>query len=92
MAIPYGTKFPQYLSLMPQIAFWEVDEVVVFAICFCTSYFTYKSTCVAAPVITYYYIQAKKDQPRGFMQHMQYRFGKAELEGYPSYFEDHFVE
>ena len=92
MTIPYGTRFPQYLSLLPQIAFWEVDEVTVFNIVFWTGYFTYKTVCLAAFVVTYYYIQIKKNQPRGFLQHMQYRFGKADLDGYPNYFEDHFVE
>ena len=90
--VTYGTRFPQYLSLLPQIAFWEVDEVTVFVIAFCAGYFTYKLICIAAFVITYYYIKIKKNQPRGFLQHMQYRFGKADLDGYPSFFEDHFVE
>ena len=90
--IPYGTKFPETLSLLPQVAFWEIDEVLVFFIFFGVGYFTHWSICLSAPFAMYYYIKAKKNQPRGFMQHMMYRFGKAELEGYPSYFENHFVE
>lgn len=92
MAIPYGTKFPETLSLLPQIAFWEIDEVTVFFLSFGVGYFSNKWLCLLAPVIAYYYIQAKKNQPKGFMQHMLYRFGMAELKGYPNYFEDHFVE
>ena len=90
--IPYGTKFPETLSLLPQIAFWEIDEVVVFFLVFGVGYFTHIVICLIAPFAAYFYIKAKKNQPRGFMQHMMYRFGQAELKGYPSYFEDHFVE
>ena len=92
MSIPYGTKFPETLSLLPQIAFWEIDEVTVFFIVFGVGYFTNKWLLLAAPVVAYLYIKEKKNQPKGFMQHALYRFGMAELNGYPSFFEDHFVE
>lgn len=92
MSIPYGTTFPETLSLMPQIAFWEADEVMVFLFIFGGGYFTNKWLCLLAPVAAFYYIRAKKNQPKGFMQHMLYRFGRAKLEGYPTYFETHFVE
>ncbi|QEM66763.1 hypothetical protein FO488_00380 [Geobacter sp. FeAm09] len=92
MSVPYGAKFPQYIHLLPQFCFWEIDEIAIFFGFVFISWFMFKPACLLAPVVTYLYTRAKRRNPPGYMQHMMYCLGWTKFDGYPSYFEKHFHE
>lgn len=84
--------FPQYLSAPLQVLWFEPDELgVVFT--FLLFALIYGYIFWAFLIITpWYYSRAKKRYPRGFFRHVLYFIGITGMKGYPSYFEERFIE
>ncbi len=84
--------FPQYLSAPLQVLWFEPDELgVVFAFfLFAMLYGSFFwALLFMAP---WYYSRIKRRYPRGFFRHVLYFAGLTGMKGYPSYFEERFIE
>lgn len=87
-----GKKAPQYLSAPFQILWWDVDVwgIVLF---FAFLAFTLGHIFFAlAVIVPYAYSKAKKKYSRGFLKHVFYFAGFSDFQGYPSFFEEKFLE
>lgn len=92
MGVPYGTRFPQYLSQQLQILWFEMDEwFLILYIFFAAIQFGGIYWLLVIPV-PYLFIKAKRKGGKGFFKHLLYRCGLSSLEGYPSYFMRKFRE
>jgi len=85
-------RFPRYLSEPYQVLWFEPDDlglVAVFiflAICFGGIFWLF---IIVGPWL---YMRSKKNAPRGAFKHYLYCIGLLNFNGYPSYFEDTFIE
>ncbi len=87
-----GKKIPCYLSAPFQILWWDVDVwgiLGVFVFLAFTMGHVFWALAVIAP---YGYSKAKRKYPRGFLKHIFYFAGFSDIKGYPSFFEDRFME
>lgn len=86
MAVPYGTRFPQYLSMQLQFLWFDLEEwILVFYVLYSMFIFPGFTWMVFVP-LPYFFIRAKRKGPKGYFKHILYRYGFNPLEGYPSYF------
>ncbi|MFB3925191.1 MAG: type IV conjugative transfer system protein TraL [Syntrophales bacterium] len=85
--------FPQYLAAPIQVLWFEPDDMGIMIAAF-TFALIYGGWYMWMMVIVgpWYYGRLKKRFPRGFFRHVLYFAGLIKLEGYPSYFEDTFIE
>lgn len=92
MSVPYGTKFPQYLSMQLQVLWFETDDWFLILYMFLVaSNFGGIYWLLVIPV-PYLFIKAKRKGGKGFFKHLLYRCGFVSLKGYPSYFMRRFRE
>jgi len=93
MAIDYGAKFPRYLSALPQILWWEMDEFAVI-ICFFTMWATIGGwqNAVCLFVVPYAYRKTKYRSENGYFKRILYMTGMGKLDGYPTHFQKKFQE
>ena len=85
-------RMPQYLSSPYQLLWFEPDDLSFMAIGYLLAmifggFFWF--VMIALPVG---YSLLKRRYPRGFLRHLFYIVGWAELKGYPIYFEETFIE
>ena len=92
MAVTYGTRFPQYLSGMLQILWWELDEAALIFCLFASALIFGGLLWLLQFLVPYLYIRAKRRSTKGFFKHLLYFCGMAKLEGYPTFFERNFIE
>lgn len=92
MAMQYGTRFPQHLSGMLQILWWELDEAMLILLCFSSALIFGGIVWFAPIILPYVFIKAKRKGSRGFFKHLLYFCGLAKLDGYPTFFEKNFIE
>lgn len=93
MPVPYGVQAPKYLDAPIQILWWEVDEFGVVFGCFCCAlYFGGIWFWGSLFVVPWLYIRAKKLGSRGFLKHLIVKSGLAGIDGYPTAFENKFME
>ncbi len=89
----YGTRFPQYLSGMMQILWWEMDEAaMIFLMFFAAMVFDHPLIWAGIIVVPWMYIKIKRRGSRGYFKHFLYSLGFVKLKGYPSAFERNFSE
>lgn len=92
MAVTYGVKVPKYLSAPLQILWWEQDELfLIISLIYYAAIFS-KLFWILVPTVPFWYIRAKRRNPKGFLGHLLYRWGLSKIEGCPTYFQKHFVE
>jgi type IV conjugative transfer system protein TraL len=84
--------FPQYLSAPLQVLWFEPDELGVVFACFLFALIYGSVFWVFLFIAPWYYSRAKKRHPRGFFRHVLYFIGITGMKGYPSYFEERFIE
>jgi len=87
-----GKKFPQYLSAPFQVLWFESDDIGVICVCFAVGTIFGSFSWVLLILGPWCYIHFKKKYPRGFLRHCLYFVGLIKLPGYPSSFEDIFLE
>lgn len=92
MAVTYGAKFPQHLSSMLQLLWWEMDEAVLIFCLFASAFIFNGIMWLLLFVIPYVFIRAKRRSSKGFFKHLLYFCGLVKIEGYPTFFERFFVE
>lgn len=85
-------RFPQYLSKPYQILWFESDELIMILMFFILAITLGKIYFVMLIIGPYLYSKGKKSYPRGFMRHCLYFCGFSKMQGYPSYFEEEFIE
>ena len=92
MGVPYGTRFPQYLSMQLQVLWFEMDEwFLILYVFFAATNFGGVYWFLVIPV-PYLFIKAKRKSGKGFFKHLLYKYGFSSLEGYPTYFMRKFRE
>lgn len=84
--------FPQYLNKPIQVLWFELDELIIFI-------FTLTFALIYGGVmwlifigIQWFYTRTKRKNARGFLKHILYLLGLAEMKNYPEYFEKEFHE
>lgn len=89
----YGKQFPQYLSKPYQVLWFEPDDLclmftglIIFGIRIGGWFW------ILVPIIPVGYSRLKRNYPRGFIKHMGYFLGIIPFKGYPSYFQQKFME
>lgn len=92
MSVPYGTRFPQYLSMQLQVLWFELDEWFLIFYVFYSAFSLGGYVWVVLIPVPYLFIRAKRKGSKGFFKHLLYRYGFLSLEGYPSYFMREFRE
>lgn len=92
MAVTYGTRFPQYLSMQIQVLWFELDEWFLIFYVFYSGFTLGGITCLTLLPLPYLFIKAKRKGNKGFFKHLLYRYGLLGLEGYPTYFMRKFRE
>jgi hypothetical protein len=88
-----GVQFPQYLSKPYQVLWFEPDDMVLLIVA--VYFFGFKVGgwfWLAASVAPVLYGRVKRNYPRGFFRHLGYFLGVSPFKGYPSYFEQKFLE
>jgi len=89
----YSPEFPQYLSSPTQILWWEFDQLAIAMLSFMVALLQGGWLMwVTFFLVQFFYARAKKNRPRGFMQHIIYMFGLSNINNYPEYFEQVFHE
>ncbi|TSK09128.1 MAG: conjugal transfer protein TraL [Geobacter sp.] len=92
MAVSYGTRFPQYLSMQVQILWFDIEEwILIFYVFYSIFIFGGYVWLLFVP-LPYLFIRAKRKGPKGYFKHLLYRQGLLTLEGYPTYFMRKFRE
>lgn len=89
----YGAQFPQYLSKPYQVLWFEPDDIAVIiatAFIFGVKIGGWFWLCVLAVPIAYG--RLKRNYPRGFIKHVGYFLGIFSFKGYPTYFQQKFME
>ena len=86
-------QFPRYLNAPLQFLWFEADDLAMILIAFMIAS-TYKLWFfwVLLVVAPWQYSRVKKKYPRGFLLHMLYFMGLTQFKGYPSAFENNFIE
>lgn len=93
MAVRYNVDVPKYLNSPLQILWWEIDVWAVILGCFfCAMYFGGLGFWVAQFALPWIYIEGKKLGNRGYLKHLMIKTGLASLKGYPTAFEQKFME
>ena len=89
----YAPDFPQYISSPIQILWWEMDQIVIAALS-CTAAILQRGIIpwIAFIAVQLIYAKAKKNRPRGFMQHVLYMLGMSKIQHYPEYFNQEYHE
>lgn len=87
-----GRKIPRYLSAPFQILWWDVDTLGIMGVFIFLAFTVHGIFWVLGPLVPYGYAKAKRRYPRGFLKHAFYFAGLSNIKGYPSFFEDRFVE
>ncbi|MDQ5988248.1 MAG: hypothetical protein CSYNP_04006 [Syntrophus sp. SKADARSKE-3] len=85
-------QFPQYLSAPFQVLWFEPDELSLMCLFFVFALLFGNIFWLLMFVAPWYYGRVKRKYPRGFFRHSLYFIGITEMKGYPSYFEEEFVE
>jgi type IV conjugative transfer system protein TraL len=89
----YAPQFPRYMSAPAQILWFEIDQIVVAAICFTFALFAggwiIWTVFFAIQIL---FAKTKNNRPRGFLQHLVYMLGFSKIARYPGYFESDFNE
>ena len=89
----YGAQFPQYLSKPYQVLWFEPDDMAVALVglvIFGTRIGGWFWLLV--PLVPVFYSRLKRNYPRGFIKHVGYFLGINSFKGYPTYFQQKFLE
>lgn len=90
----YGATFPQYLSKPYQVLWLELDDLLIVSVSLIV--FLIVIGGIAGWALTflvpYSYGRVKKRHARGFFKHVGYFLGISNFEGYPTYFQQKFME
>lgn len=93
MAVPYGTRFPQWLSNQLQILWWEFDEAFLIFIFFGIWIMTFTwATFFLMIIVPWLFVRAKRKNSKGYFKHLLYYCGFVKFKGYPTFFERNFLE
>ncbi len=79
-------RVPQYLHRPIQLLWWEQDEIVSIIIGYLLGFFLGGWWYLSLIAVPYAYIRFRRQMPRGFLLHLQYRAGLMSFKGYPHYF------
>ncbi|MEJ2743454.1 MAG: type IV conjugative transfer system protein TraL [Gammaproteobacteria bacterium] len=74
---------PQYMHLSTQLLWFDQEELSIILCCYLMGLVFGGwawSLLIIGPIV---YIPIKRRQPRGFLLHLLYRVGLAQLKGYP---------
>jgi hypothetical protein len=85
-------KMPQYLSSPYQLLWFEPDDLSIIVVGYLLAMVfggVFWLGMIVGPVT---YGLLKRRYPRGFLRHMFYMIGWTKLHGYPTFFEEEFVE
>ena len=85
-------KMPQYLSAPYQLLWFEPDDLGIMVVGYMLAMVfggIFWLAMIIAPVA---YGKVKKSYPKGFLRHLFYFAGWTELKGYPSFYEEVFIE
>jgi len=86
-------RFPRYLNAPLQVMWLESDELALFFGGLTVALLFDSWVLWILPVaLPYLYGRLKKKYPRGFLKHCLYFAGFMKLEGYPTFFEQEFLE
>jgi len=88
----HRAKVFQYLHKPYQVLFFEEDELVLFVILFLLAFIFGGIFWIMIIPCIFGYTTIKKRLPRGHLRHIFYAVGLVGLKGYPSFFENKFIE
>lgn len=89
----YGKQFPQYLSKPYQVLWFEPDDMIIMLVGGIIFGVQVGGWCwLLVVIIPYGYQRLKKNYPRGFIKHVGYFLGVSNFKGYPSFFQQKFLE
>jgi len=89
----YGTQFPQYLSKPYQVLWFEPDDIVLMIAGTFVLGLKIGGWCwLLVPLVPVAYGRLKRNYPRGFIKHTAYFLGVIPFKGYPTYFQQKFLE
>jgi len=82
----FGAKMPQFTAAPYQFAFIDDDELFVAICCLGIALFVTWYSFLINVFIFFEYYEAKRRNPRGFLQHFMYYIGIGGQKSYPNTF------